>query len=138
MDDFLQRINQWYKPDGECWIWTGHLSKAGYGSLRYKGKRKPAHRMIYEVLIGEVPDGLELDHLCRRPACVNPKHMEPVTHRENMLRGNTFTKENLAKTHCVRNHPYNEENTYYEGRKRRCRKCSRIYAAKYRLTKPNR
>lgn len=86
----------------------------GYGYITIAGRGRLAHRAAYELLVGPIPDGLTLDHLCRRPACVNPEHLEPVTQRENNLRApNQLTAINLAKTHCPRGHPYDEVNTYH-------------------------
>ena len=70
-----------------CWIWQWYRDRRGYGYLTSSGKTRPAHVAIYELLKGLVPEGLELDHLCRTPACVNPDHMEPVTHAVNVQRG---------------------------------------------------
>ena len=89
------------------------------------GKHFLAHRMIYELLVGPIPDGLEIDHLCRNRGCVNPGHMEPVTHRENLMRGDTVAAANPAKTHCIRGHPYDDENTYRYGSHRYCRACNK-------------
>jgi hypothetical protein len=69
-----------------CWIFTGNRNGGGYGLISVNGKGRAAHRVAYEQIIGEVPDGLELDHLCNRPACCNPDHLEPVTHQENVRR----------------------------------------------------
>jgi len=69
-----------------CWLWTGSADN-GYGQIHWKRKTGKAHRIAYEILIGPVPDGLEIDHLCRVRSCCNPAHMEPVTHRENITRG---------------------------------------------------
>lgn len=110
-----------------CWEWTGYKSELGYGQFNKKGnktngrKLMKAHRFAYECLVGPIPDGLELDHLCRNPSCVNPAHLEPVTHRENMRRGVLG-----ARTHCLHGHPFDEENTYTHPsvRGRICRTCA--------------
>lgn len=72
-----------------CWEWTGVINHAGYGTLLVKGRRKQAHRYTYERLVGPIPDGLVIDHLCRNTRCVNPEHLEPVPHPENVRRGVT-------------------------------------------------
>ena len=116
------------RPDlGPCWIWTGKKDKKGYGWIRIGGAgtpKAPAHRVTYELTAGEIPSGLELDHLCRVHDCVNPTHLEPVTHQENMLRGETFAAANAQKTHCPKGHPYDEQNTRVRSNgKRSCRTC---------------
>jgi hypothetical protein len=93
-----------------CWLWTGGKTGLGYGQLGVNGHKSLAHRWIYEVCNGPVPAGLELDHLCRIPRCVNPDHLEPVTHRINMLRGETLAAKEASKTHCPRGHSYSGEN----------------------------
>lgn len=113
-----------------CWLWTAQTSLGGYGQIRIKGIQIFAHRVAYELHRGKIPKGLQIDHLCRVRCCVNPWHMEPVTSKENTIRGLSpqLTSERAkAITHCPRGHKYNNENTYIEkngGRK--CRACWRI------------
>jgi len=114
--------------DLECWIWTGAVSSAGYGVVQWDGRVRLAHRVIYELVNGELRDGLTVDHLCRNRACVNPSHLEAVTQRENVLRGESPAAENAIKSHCIRGHEFSESNTYHVQGSRRCRECSRIRA----------
>lgn len=112
-----------FSPSG-CWDWTANKQRTGYGHITIDKKACLAHRVMYEFLIGPIPDGLTLDHLCRNTSCVNPKHLEPVTLRENLLRGNGFGGVNARKTHCARGHEYSEANTRIRnGTWRFCRAC---------------
>lgn len=104
-----------------CWIWQGFIDYHGYGRLG----AKTAYRTAYELFVGPVPAGHQLDHLCRVHACVNPEHLEPVTQRENLLRGDTHPAANAVKTHCAHDHPYDEENTYHYKGARQCKTCRR-------------
>jgi hypothetical protein len=115
----------WSKIDasGICWEWTDSLVRKGYGYVRWGGKYRRAHRVVWELLVGTLPAGLEPDHLCRNRACVNPDHLEFVTHRVNTLRGNAPHANNARKTHCPHGHEYTEANTYIDQGKRRCRTC---------------
>lgn len=113
-----------------CWDWVGAVSTNGYGSWRTSGRSQPAHRAMYERHKGPIPDGLQIDHLCRNRKCVNPDHMEPVTLIENVLRGVGFSGRNRRKTHCRRGHEYTPENTHATVTKRgwnlrACRACWR-------------
>jgi hypothetical protein len=124
---------------GGCIIWTGTLSLDGYGIVRaHAGRLRVAHRVLYEVLIGSVPVGLELDHTCHTESldcpggkcihrrCVNPNHLEPVTPEENRLRGKNQIVANAFKTHCPHGHPYDEANTYWTTNgQRACKECRR-------------
>ncbi len=113
--------------DNGCWVWTGGKARGGYGKTTHNGKCGVAHRFVYEEMVGPVPAGLQLDHLCRNPACINPAHLEPVTPKENLMRGNTLQKANAAKTHCPQGHEYTHENTYRHADGRRvCIACRRI------------
>jgi hypothetical protein len=115
-----------------CWIWTGSLNVWGYGKIRpesitvtceygythhLRQKQQQAHRVVYEMLAGPIPDGMQLDHLCRNRQCVRPDHLEPVTAQENARR------IYADKTHCVNGHELTEENTYVWHEKRACRIC---------------
>lgn len=117
----------WSKVDksGECWLWTKATQK-GYGVFWVPPQNRRAHVVAYNLLVGPVPEGLDLDHLCRVRHCVNPSHLEPVTRKENVLRGETRAAENAAKTHCVRGHPFDDENTRISPKGLRiCRECGR-------------
>lgn len=105
-----------------CWMWVGRVNAWGYGNCSFKGRNWLAHRLSYTWEKGEIPKGLELDHLCRNTFCVKPSHLEAVTHHENMSRGVT-----AKKTSCKRGHEFNTTNTYKtpDGR-RDCRVCRRV------------
>lgn len=118
------------KMKSGCWEWTAYRDDDGYGKFKVRaGFQQAAHRTSYELFVGPIPDGLQLDHLCRNPGCVNPEHLEPVTCEENIHRGDAG-QHNAAKTHCPQGHPYDEKNTRYgvqrRGRAiRQCRACDR-------------
>ena len=109
---------------GSCWEWTGCVLKSGYGQF-FDEKKTYAHRYSYKLYRGEVPVGFDVDHLCRNKKCVNPKHLEAVSHKENIHRSPIHMGViNRSKTHCKNGHPYNEENTRKYGKNgRQCRTC---------------
>ena len=123
---FLDKISP--EPNSGCWLWTASLDTKGYGKIgggpRGSGYLQ-AHRVAYSLFRGEIPAGLELDHTCRVRCCVNPDHLEPVTHRENCVRGlapqllSAFWR---AKTHCVKGHLF--DIIVRSGRDDECRGCS--------------
>ena len=113
-----------------CWLWIGTINDKGYGQFTIGRESFRAHRFAYELLVGPIPEGLELDHLCRNRACVNSVHLEPVTTLENFRRGlsGQITRQRLLGiTHCRQGHPYDLLNTYWNPRtrKRACRVCGR-------------
>lgn len=99
-----------------CWIWTGGKTTKGYASINAFGGPTRAHRVAYRLFVGEIPEGKELDHLCRTPACINPDHLEPVTHAVNVKRGRVGANMR-DRTHCKQGHEFTEENT---GRRSDC------------------
>lgn len=102
-----------------CWLWTRAVDAYGYGAIRAGGTMRKTHRLAYELLAGPIPDGLQLDHLCRVRHCANPSHLEPVTSRENSQRGVKAKQET-----CQRGHHFDAENTRRRANGRRtCRRC---------------
>lgn len=123
------------RPDlGQCWLWTGSKSPLGYGHMMVSSNPRRfanAHRVGYELIIGLFPKGLQFDHLCFNPPCVNPFHGEAVTRRENVLRSSALSAKRARVTHCPQGHEYNDVNTYRDSKNRReCRACKRERARK--------
>ena len=107
-----------------CWPWKFALKRSGYGYVSLGGNDYRAHRVAYEIVRGAIPQGLTLDHLCRNRACCNPAHLEPVSHRANVLRGESQPATNAVKTHCAHGHEYTAENTKINRWNRRvCLQC---------------
>lgn len=132
MSDSIVAQRFWAKVDasGDCWIWIAGKSDTGYGSFRFRGGAKNAHTVAWTLLVGEVPDGMQLDHLCRVRECVNPDHLEPVTPIENARRA-AFPRVGA----CPEGHTYTPENTYIATRRdgstfRKCRICTLAYQSR--------
>lgn len=132
---FWSKVN---KIEGGCWEWLGNKNDKGYGFFTYERKTRPAHRVAYEWAKGVIPKGLELDHLCRNTSCVNPDHLEPVSHHENVIRGIGACALNSRKTHCKRGHPFKESNIYHRSDGyRECKQCRILFnAARYKRKYP--
>lgn len=119
-----------------CWFWTGARTSTGYGNFMVDGRRwVKAHRWAYERLIGAIPWGLELDHLCRVRHCVNVAHLEPVTHRENGIRG-IGPQSRARHTHCKRGHAYAIHGQRRSDGRRRCGECVRLRGVRSPLEHP--
>lgn len=127
MDDrqyerFMAKVDQ----SNDCWLWTAGLHYYGYGQFYLDPQRRSAraHVVSYEHFVGPIPEGLEIDHLCEKPACVNPAHLEAVPHRVNLLRS-AVIGERAGRTHCINGHEYTLENTYIRKDRgtRQCKTC---------------
>ena len=118
---FWEKVN---KTDS-CWIWTGAVNHKGYGF--FKSPSTPvAHRYSYEITFGKIPDGYQIDHLCKVRNCVRPDHLEAVTPKENNSRSGCWDI-NKNKTHCPRGHEYTDDNTYVQKKGSRvCKECARV------------
>ena len=144
-DRFWDKVEP--EPNTGCWLWSAAVNQAGYAWYNVSGDPDRGHRVSYEALVGAIPDGLEIDHLCRVRCCVNPDHLEAVPHRVNMHRGFAPHGINARKTHCKRGHPFDAANTHsytYARRKggrlrfetyRLCRACNRENCRQYQRRK---
>ncbi len=123
------------EPNSGCWLWIANANQNGYGRVSMSKGTKGrggkttmlcAHRLAYEVFVGKVPAGMELDHKCRNRSCCNPAHVEPVTHAENVKRGVSPHAANARKTHCAKGHEFTLDNIIRVSTRpsaRHCRKC---------------
>ena len=129
------RFDRYVDRSGECWLWTGAILNNGYGRFSRGAKRDgfvSAHRWSYEFYRGPIPQGLQIDHLCRVRHCVNPAHMEPVSAQVNVLRGEGITAVNAVKTHCIHGHELSGTNLYVTGGHRQCRACKNQWQTAHR------
>lgn len=122
------------EPNSGCWLWTSTLDKDGYPLASRSRKLKlprtvRAHRALYELVVGVIPDDMTLDHLCRLKCCVNPKHMEVVTNKINILRSDGRCAINARKTHCKEGHEFDAVGSRGE---RRCSQCYNLYQKLYK------
>ncbi len=134
-----------YKLPGEsnCWEWVGARADDGYGQASWKGRRRAAHRVVYELVVGPIPAGTVVHHKCNNKNCVRPDHLEAMTQRDNTLSSAGPAGQNARKTHCPRGHPYDGVNTRISvDGQRYCRTCRREYArwwrAKHYVAHPRR
>ncbi len=141
MNDLLARLREQFETqyevaDNGCWLWAGPHNSDGYGRAPILGGYALAHRLSYELYVGSIPDGLDLDHLCCQRLCVNYEHLEPVTRRENILRGNGLAAQNARKEECPDGHPYRGDNLYTKPNGGRiCRTCHRVAERVRRATR---
>lgn len=132
----------WAKVDksGDCWIWTGAQTLREYGQIKIDKKSAMAHRIAWQLEVGAIPEGLEIDHLCRNHSCVRPEHLEPVTHVENLARSPVMNwSGRKTETHCGHGHLLSAENTYmYPSGRKACRICKRSHAKKHKALRRQR
>lgn len=132
LDRFWTRVE---KTD-TCWNWTGALNaegEKGYGVIWFRNAQEYVHRLAFELLVGPIPKGRTIDHLCRNRKCVRPEHLRAVSLRENVLSSTGISAVNWQKTHCLQGHPFTEENTWVNPKdgSRHCRSCGRAKAREY-------
>jgi hypothetical protein len=139
VESAIQRFFSKIRIEGGCWAWTGALDRKGYARFRdSRGKKVFVHRFSYEKYVGQISEGMTIDHLCRNRACCNPGHLEMVTNTENIRRG-TQGQYQTAKTHCPKGHEYSPENTYISPKGGRfCRICKREIGRRCDQNRPRR
>lgn len=141
IDDLPSAIADRIEPEpmSGCWLWGGHVQPTGYPYFIYLKRNRRVHRLVYELLVGPIPDGLHIDHLCRNRACVNPIHLEAVTAKVNVSRSVNPTRGANLKfvqrwkpprlSHCKRGHEFTDQNTYSWNGNRGCRACRKMTSA---------
>lgn len=123
-----ERIESSVAKTDHCWFWLKHLNQDGYGAINIEGRHVGAHRASYMAFVGPIPDGMVIDHLCRNRACVNPQHLEAVTHTVNVRRGDSAVR----KDRCGNDHEYTKENTRWV---RVCVTCSTASRERWKARK---
>lgn len=140
MQEHKRFIKKVEKLKSGCWEWQGGKTSKGYGQFTYKNGGR-AHRYSYEYFVGKIPKNLTIDHLCKNKTCVNPKHLEAVSMRENVLRSDGISARNAKKTVCIRGHEFTKENTYLRKLKkvalkvRVCIECKREHHRQWKIRK---
>src|SRR5690242_10749915 len=127
--NFWSKVGKNEADPNACWQWKAAKNAKGYGMWKVHKKHFGAHRLSFQLLVSEIPKGKQIDHLCRNTSCVNPRHLEVVTCRENVLRGNSFAGINARKKFCVRGHPLSGDNLRISGvrKMRRCATCVHMH-----------
>lgn len=113
---------------GDCWRWTGAKDQDGYGSIWWEKRKQRVHRVVWQMLVGPIPNTLQIDHLCRVRSCANPDHLDVVSRRTNHRRSPFY-----GGSHCPKGHPYDEANTYWLAGERSCRTCHRERQRRWKL-----
>ncbi len=135
---FSERFKRFVMPVTEsgCFLWIGSVNSEGYGQIQIDGSSRGAHRIAYELAKGPIPNGLQIDHLCRVRCCVNPDHLESVTAKVNTLRGKSIQARNALKTICSHGHQLNGRNLYFRPNgNRACKMCFRDATRRCRARK---
>lgn len=128
----LARFESKVERSDRCWLWRGTIHVEGYGHFSLNSKAVPAHRVAYQVAKGPIPEGLQIDHLCKVRNCVNPDHLEAVTQRVNVLRGDGACAQHARATHCRSGHPLSGDNLRHDNRGQRvCITCARRRGNEY-------
>lgn len=132
-EKFSERFWSKVHVGGVCWEWTASTKGNGYGQVKHPDRKSPmfTHRVAWEMLVGEIPEGMTIDHLCKNTLCCNPDHLEVVTGRVNGLRSGSPVALNAKKTHCPQGHEYTTDNLVAD-RGRRCKVCHRKKVARQR------
>lgn len=132
----LSRLWKALRPGANgCVVFTGYLDPQGYGRILHDGEKRLAHRVSWELARGPIPAGMQLDHLCKNRACVNTRHLEVVTPRENNLRSESPSSLQARRTHCIHGHQFTAENTRVIRGHRHCRKCDARRQRAYKARK---